>query len=169
MVGKWRERTARTWRRGTLNGGIQGAMLIILRTAIIGVSILLWWQGAANWTPFDTNSELVAAQHAQFPPAPSPFSAPAPSESIQRKKSCSKATSGFRLRSSTRVWSSLSKNSERVNLLATSEPVTSAVEASPAAIPRYAVFNADIEAQHTPLEVKTSASRSRNSPCTIWP
>ena len=28
VVGKWRTRTARTWQRGTLNGGIQGAMLI---------------------------------------------------------------------------------------------------------------------------------------------
>jgi ATP-binding cassette subfamily B protein len=48
VIGKWRIRTERTWKRGTLNGGIQGAMLIVLRTAIIGVSILLWWQGVAK-------------------------------------------------------------------------------------------------------------------------
>ena len=38
VVGKWRSRTARTWNRGTLNGGIQGATLIVLRTAIVGVA-----------------------------------------------------------------------------------------------------------------------------------
>ena len=48
VVGKWRSRTERTWRRGTLNGGIQGATLIVLRTAIVGVAILLWQQGLAN-------------------------------------------------------------------------------------------------------------------------
>src|SRR4051794_8762183 len=43
----------------------------------------VWWQGAANWTPFNTNHELTGALQAQFPPAPvaSPFSAPAPAES----------------------------------------------------------------------------------------
>ncbi|MEO8758841.1 MAG: ABC transporter ATP-binding protein [Devosia sp.] len=48
VVGKWRHRTARTWTRGTLNGGVQGATLVVLRTAIVGVAILLWWQGMAN-------------------------------------------------------------------------------------------------------------------------
>jgi ATP-binding cassette subfamily B protein len=48
VVGKWRDRTARTWQRGTLNGGAQGATLIVLRTAIVGAGILLWWQGLAN-------------------------------------------------------------------------------------------------------------------------
>src|SRR3569623_220839 len=48
VVGKWRKRTERTWNRGTLNGGFQGAPLIVLRTAIVGVAILLWWQGVAN-------------------------------------------------------------------------------------------------------------------------
>src|SRR5690606_41115779 len=40
--------TARTWNRGTRNGGIQGAMLILLRTAIVGFAISLWQQGAAE-------------------------------------------------------------------------------------------------------------------------
>ena len=48
VVGKWRDRTERTWKRGTLNGGAQGATLIVLRTAIVGVAILLWWRGLAN-------------------------------------------------------------------------------------------------------------------------
>src|SRR3569832_1002080 len=47
-VGKWRTRTERTWKRGTLNGGFQGATLIVLRTAIVGVAILLWHQGVAT-------------------------------------------------------------------------------------------------------------------------
>jgi len=48
VVGKWRVRTERTWKRGTLNGGFQGATLIVLRTAIVGVAILLWQQGVAK-------------------------------------------------------------------------------------------------------------------------
>ncbi len=47
VVGKWRSRTARTWNRGTLNGGIQGATLIVLRTAVVGLAILFWQQGIA--------------------------------------------------------------------------------------------------------------------------
>ncbi len=48
VVGKWRHRTERTWKRGTLNGGFQGATLIVLRTAIVGVAILFWQQGLAS-------------------------------------------------------------------------------------------------------------------------
>ena len=40
VVGKWRSRTARTWRRGTLNGGIQGAMMIVIRTMACPAVIL---------------------------------------------------------------------------------------------------------------------------------
>ena len=48
VVGKWRDRTARTWRRGTLNGSVQGTMLVLLRTAIVGIAIWLWSQGLAK-------------------------------------------------------------------------------------------------------------------------
>ena len=48
VVDKWQSRTGLTWRRGTLNGAFQGATLIVLRTAIIGVGILLWQQGLAK-------------------------------------------------------------------------------------------------------------------------
>ncbi|HEX4296442.1 MAG TPA: ABC transporter ATP-binding protein [Devosia sp.] len=48
VVDKWKTRTERTWKRGTLNGGVQGATLIALRTAIVAVAILLWWQGRAT-------------------------------------------------------------------------------------------------------------------------
>src|SRR3569833_393841 len=43
VVGKWRVRTERTWKRGTLNGGFQGATLIVLRVAIVS-----WQQGLAT-------------------------------------------------------------------------------------------------------------------------
>ncbi|MDB5535231.1 MAG: multidrug transporter ATP-binding protein [Devosia sp.] len=51
VVGKWRKRTRRTWQRGTLNGGAQGLMMVIMQTAILGTALLLWQQGAA--TPGD--------------------------------------------------------------------------------------------------------------------
>jgi ATP-binding cassette subfamily B protein len=48
VVDKWQSRTTRTWRRGTLNGGIQGATLILLRTAIIALAIWFWQNGLAD-------------------------------------------------------------------------------------------------------------------------
>jgi len=48
VVDKWRSRTERTWQRGTLNGSAQGAMLLLLRAAILGAAVLLWWQGLAR-------------------------------------------------------------------------------------------------------------------------
>jgi ATP-binding cassette subfamily B protein len=48
VVGKWRKRTDRTWRRFTINGTSQQAMLLLLRAAMLGVAIYLWQQGAAS-------------------------------------------------------------------------------------------------------------------------
>ena len=48
VIDKWRSRTERTWQRGTLNGSAQGAMLLLLRAAILGAAVLLWWQGLAR-------------------------------------------------------------------------------------------------------------------------
>jgi ATP-binding cassette subfamily B protein len=48
FVDKWRRRTRRTWRRGTLNGGVQGLMLVLMQTGILGTALLLWTQGAAS-------------------------------------------------------------------------------------------------------------------------
>jgi ATP-binding cassette, subfamily B, bacterial len=48
VVGKWRSRTARTWTRGNRNGAAQGATLIVLRTAVIGLALLFWQQGIAE-------------------------------------------------------------------------------------------------------------------------
>ncbi|MEP7454908.1 ABC transporter ATP-binding protein [Phyllobacterium sp. SB3] len=48
VVAKWRDRTARTWRRGTINGTTQGSMLLILRGSMIGAALLLWSNGHAS-------------------------------------------------------------------------------------------------------------------------
>jgi ATP-binding cassette subfamily B protein len=48
VVGKWRKRTDRTWRRFTINGTSQQAMLLLLRAAMLGVAIYLWQQGSAS-------------------------------------------------------------------------------------------------------------------------
>jgi len=42
VVRKWRGRTRRTWVRGTLNGGVQGGMLVAMQVAILGVALVLW-------------------------------------------------------------------------------------------------------------------------------
>ncbi len=51
VVAKWRARTRRTWIRGTYNGTAQITALLLLRAAIIGAVLWLWWQGRA--TPGD--------------------------------------------------------------------------------------------------------------------
>ena len=47
-VAKWRRRTNRSWMRMTYSGTLQMLMLAIFRAAIIGMAILLWWQGEAT-------------------------------------------------------------------------------------------------------------------------
>jgi ATP-binding cassette subfamily B protein len=48
VVAKWRLRTGRTWMRGTLNGTTQGAMLLLMRAAVIGLALMLWTWGQAS-------------------------------------------------------------------------------------------------------------------------
>ncbi|MFL9892675.1 ABC transporter ATP-binding protein [Paraburkholderia sp. RL17-381-BIF-C] len=48
VIGKWRHRTRRTWMRGTINGGIQGGMLVAIQAAILGAALLLWARGEAS-------------------------------------------------------------------------------------------------------------------------
>jgi len=48
VIDKWRQRTRRTWVRGTLNGGVQGAMLAGMQAAILGAALLLWARGRAS-------------------------------------------------------------------------------------------------------------------------
>jgi ATP-binding cassette subfamily B protein len=42
VIRKWRGRTYRGWIRGTVNGGAQGIMLVMMRLAIVGLALLLW-------------------------------------------------------------------------------------------------------------------------------
>ena len=48
VMNKWEHRTRRTWTRGTLNGGLQGLMMLILRVAVLAMSLYLWKIGAAS-------------------------------------------------------------------------------------------------------------------------
>jgi len=48
VIDKWRQRTRRTWVRGTINGGVQGAMLTAMQAAILGAALLLWARGQAS-------------------------------------------------------------------------------------------------------------------------
>ena len=48
VIGKWRQRTRRTWQRGTTNGGVQGAMLVAMQAAILGAALLLWLRDEAS-------------------------------------------------------------------------------------------------------------------------
>ena len=48
VVAKWRQRTRRTWTRGTAAGSVQGTMMVLLRGAILGAGLLLWVKGAAK-------------------------------------------------------------------------------------------------------------------------
>ncbi|WDR06742.1 ABC transporter ATP-binding protein [Devosia rhodophyticola] len=48
VVDKWRHRTRRVWQRGTINGGVQGLMMVIMQSAILGTALLLWQQGLAS-------------------------------------------------------------------------------------------------------------------------
>ncbi|MDE1182443.1 ABC transporter ATP-binding protein [Paraburkholderia sp.] len=48
VIGKWSDRTRRTWQRGTTNGGVQGGMLVLMQAAIIGAALLLWRDDLAS-------------------------------------------------------------------------------------------------------------------------
>jgi ATP-binding cassette subfamily B protein len=48
VIAKWRDRTRRTWTRGTINGTAQGSTLLALRIAIVGFALLLWSRGQAS-------------------------------------------------------------------------------------------------------------------------
>ncbi|USI73177.1 ABC transporter ATP-binding protein [Sphingomonas morindae] len=48
IVEKWRRRTARTWMRHTWSGGAQLALLWLVRAAVTGTALWLWWQGQAS-------------------------------------------------------------------------------------------------------------------------
>ncbi len=58
VVGKWRNRTSRTWRRMVVNGTAQFAALVALRALFIGTVLWLWWNGRA--TPGDVTYVLAS-------------------------------------------------------------------------------------------------------------
>ncbi|MDZ3832261.1 MAG: ABC transporter ATP-binding protein [Sphingopyxis sp.] len=57
-IAKWARRTRRTWMRYTRSGTIQNLVLWIMRSAIIGVAVWLWWRGDA--TPGDVTYVLAS-------------------------------------------------------------------------------------------------------------
>ena len=48
VLDKWKRRTFRTWMRHTKSSSGQILSLIILRTAVIGLALYLWWTGQAS-------------------------------------------------------------------------------------------------------------------------
>lgn len=48
VLRKWDSRTRRTWKRGTLNGTIQGFMMVGMQAGLLGTGLILWQQGAAS-------------------------------------------------------------------------------------------------------------------------
>lgn len=57
-IAKWRARTRRTWWRGTNNGTVQNAMVVMLRAVVVGLALAFWWQGRA--TPGDITFVLTS-------------------------------------------------------------------------------------------------------------
>lgn len=48
VLAKWDNRTRRTWKRGTLNGTIQGFMMVSMQAGILGTGLVMWQQGLAT-------------------------------------------------------------------------------------------------------------------------
>jgi ATP-binding cassette subfamily B protein len=47
-LARWQRRTRRFWLRGTNSGSSQAASLLLLRTAVVGLVLWLWWEGRAS-------------------------------------------------------------------------------------------------------------------------
>ena len=58
LTSRWRKRTHRTWMRYTWSGTAQVAVLWLVRTAITGTALWLWWRGHA--TPGDVTYVLTS-------------------------------------------------------------------------------------------------------------
>jgi len=48
VLDKWENRTRRVWQRGTNSGTTQLVALLIIRAAIIGTAVWLWWENRAS-------------------------------------------------------------------------------------------------------------------------
>jgi ATP-binding cassette subfamily B protein len=57
VLAKWDSRTRRTWQRGTLNGTIQGFMMVSMQAGILGTGLVMWQKGLA--TPGDITFVLA--------------------------------------------------------------------------------------------------------------
>lgn len=57
VLAKWDKRTRRTWKRGTLNGTIQGFMMVSMQAGILGTGLVMWQRGLA--TPGDITFVLA--------------------------------------------------------------------------------------------------------------
>ncbi len=57
VLAKWDCRTRRTWQRGTLNGTIQGFMMVSMQAGILGTGLVMWQKGLA--TPGDITFVLA--------------------------------------------------------------------------------------------------------------
>ncbi|NOG73956.1 ABC transporter ATP-binding protein [Roseicella sp. DB1501] len=57
LIGKWRRRTARSWHRGTVAEAAQIVTMTLLRIAILGAALWLWWHGEAS--PGDLTTVLT--------------------------------------------------------------------------------------------------------------
>ena len=51
LLARWARRTRRFWVRGTNNGSAQATLLLLLRSAVVGAGVALWWADRA--TPGD--------------------------------------------------------------------------------------------------------------------
>jgi len=90
--------------------------------------------------------------------------APAPSESIQRRKSFSKAISGWLSRSSTRLSYSALKLRACISVEATSDPQATALRLSPLATLIQAYFSALMPHRQIPAVDTTSQGGLPSSP-----
>ncbi len=78
VVEKWSRRTRRTWMRHTWNSTGQLALLWIVRTAVTGTALWLWWRGRATaWRDHVRAHDLFcrARVSARYRPAHSPVAA----------------------------------------------------------------------------------------------
>ncbi|MCM2495182.1 ABC transporter ATP-binding protein [Burkholderia glumae] len=48
VIGKWRQRTRRTWLRGTLSGCAQASLLVLMQAAMLGSALWLWTHDRAS-------------------------------------------------------------------------------------------------------------------------
>jgi ATP-binding cassette subfamily B protein len=48
VMSKWDSRTRRTWKRGTLNGTLQGFLMVAMQASILGTGLYMWRQGLAS-------------------------------------------------------------------------------------------------------------------------